>query len=239
MEPAGSSSASSSNSPREDEADIVEIEPQGTPARRKRRREPTGGSSAGAAAVSGATATDAINLSDDETVDVEVEFVSERIGPRPARGPRPSPRPVSRPGSRSSARPSPRPKPESPERRKRRRDDKDAPTVITDADSRGGDFAAPDADGPDGGADVASDDVQAIKELPVESSTKLSDFTCVICFDSPEMVAATPCGHLYCYECVYRALSASSHANAKGGECSVCRTRVLYKNVVVLEMRVG
>lgn len=75
-------------------------------------------------------------------------------------------------------------------------------------------------------------------QVPVESSTKLGDFTCVICFDQPEIVGATPCGHLYCYNCMYRALASGSKATSASGECSVCRRRVSYKSLIMLEMKV-
>ncbi|KAK9459664.1 uncharacterized protein V1516DRAFT_680496 [Lipomyces oligophaga] len=73
---------------------------------------------------------------------------------------------------------------------------------------------------------------------PEESSTLLSAFTCVICYDQPENIAATPCGHLYCIDCLYRALAASSTATATSGECSICRRKVFYKNIIPLELRV-
>ncbi|KAK9453408.1 hypothetical protein V1511DRAFT_73666 [Dipodascopsis uninucleata] len=72
-----------------------------------------------------------------------------------------------------------------------------------------------------------------------ESSTLLSDFNCVICFDQPDILAATPCGHLYCRDCIYKAVSSTSKATATTGECSVCRRKVLYKKIVCLEMMLG
>ncbi|KAK9376710.1 uncharacterized protein V1513DRAFT_423146 [Lipomyces chichibuensis] len=80
---------------------------------------------------------------------------------------------------------------------------------------------------------------QRIEEKPTESSRILSEFTCVICFDQPDILAATPCGHLYCYDCIYRALSAGTKATATTGECSVCRRKVPYKRVLPLEMKLG
>ncbi|KAK9255077.1 hypothetical protein V1507DRAFT_441296 [Lipomyces tetrasporus] len=76
-------------------------------------------------------------------------------------------------------------------------------------------------------------------EKPAESSSLLSDFACVICFDQPDILAATTCGHLYCYDCIFRALSAGAKATATTGECSVCRRKVLYKRVLPLEMKLG
>ncbi|KAK9465613.1 hypothetical protein V1512DRAFT_241344 [Lipomyces arxii] len=76
------------------------------------------------------------------------------------------------------------------------------------------------------------------EEKPVVSSTLLSEFTCVICFDQPDILAASPCGHLYCYNCIYRALSSGVKATAVTGECSVCRRKVQYKRILPLEMKV-
>ncbi|KAK9326057.1 hypothetical protein V1517DRAFT_335303 [Lipomyces orientalis] len=76
-------------------------------------------------------------------------------------------------------------------------------------------------------------------EKPAESSSILSEFACVICFDQPDILAATPCGHLYCYDCIFRALSAGAKATATTGECSVCRRKVPYKRVLPLEMKLG
>uniref|UniRef100_A0A060T7P2 ARAD1B21274p n=1 Tax=Blastobotrys adeninivorans TaxID=409370 RepID=A0A060T7P2_BLAAD len=66
---------------------------------------------------------------------------------------------------------------------------------------------------------------------------QLSNFTCSICYDEPEIVAVTPCGHLYCSECVFRALCSSVRATKYRGECSICRKKVPFKQVKYLEFK--
>jgi hypothetical protein len=61
---------------------------------------------------------------------------------------------------------------------------------------------------------------------------------CCVCLDPPEVLAVTPCGHVYCGDCVLRALSSASKATTTVGECSICRRKVSYKSVTFLEMLV-
>ncbi|KAK9371098.1 hypothetical protein V1509DRAFT_615780 [Lipomyces kononenkoae] len=132
--------------------------------------------------------------------------------------------------------------PSSQSRRKRRR-------VIIDAETEDvielKDDSLPASDDDDGVDEIDENesgfwrDQPRIDEKPRESPTILSEFTCVICFDQPDILAATPCGHLYCYDCIYRALSAGTKATATTGECSVCRRKVPYKRVLPLEMKLG
>ncbi|KAK9477559.1 hypothetical protein V1514DRAFT_333634 [Lipomyces japonicus] len=97
-----------------------------------------------------------------------------------------------------------------------------------------------DDDGYSGNQDVLQwQKHKVVEEKPVESSTLLSDFNCVICFDQPEILMATPCGHMYCHECMYKALSSGSKATQTMGECSVCRRKVLYTRVIALELKLG
>ena len=42
------------------------------------------------------------------------------------------------------------------------------------------------------------------KEESKENDADNSEFECNICFDSPNQPVVTPCGHLYCWPCIYR-----------------------------------
>ena len=50
---------------------------------------------------------------------------------------------------------------------------------------------------------------------------------CGICFDKRVRTAVTPCGHLFCYECILKSLSYKL-------ECPICRHKVQVKEVIVL-----
>ncbi|KAK9382798.1 uncharacterized protein V2V93DRAFT_366001 [Kockiozyma suomiensis] len=76
-------------------------------------------------------------------------------------------------------------------------------------------------------------------EKPTESSSILSDFSCVICFDQPDILALTPCGHMYCMDCIWRALTTGAKATTAGGECPICRRKVQLKKVIPLQMRLA
>lgn len=67
--------------------------------------------------------------------------------------------------------------------------------------------------------------------------TPLNRLKCCVCFDSPEICAVTPCGHLYCTDCIYRALTSQIKATKAKGVCSVCRRLVPYQKVTYLEFK--
>lgn len=68
------------------------------------------------------------------------------------------------------------------------------------------------------------------------SSTNISDpkenmignLKCPICLDTPDVIAVADCGHIYCRDCIFIALSGSARADKVKGECSVCRQKVRY-----------
>lgn len=79
-------------------------------------------------------------------------------------------------------------------------------------------------------------DVQAVEELlanPPEKNAQAAfkNFECPICFDNPETLAVIPCGHMYCSECVFKAVAVK-------GNCSICRKKVKHTMVKFLEMKV-
>ncbi|KAK6536527.1 SUMO-targeted ubiquitin ligase complex subunit slx8 [Arthrobotrys megalospora] len=65
---------------------------------------------------------------------------------------------------------------------------------------------------------------------------KIADFKCVICLDDPENLSATPCGHLFCNECIKTTLR-FGRPSAKFGKCPVCRGKVVIKEIVPLELK--
>lgn len=90
----------------------------------------------------------------------------------------------------------------------------------------------------DGDDDYEEDDadVLAVKQLldnPPEKKTQtgFKHFECPICFDHPETLAVIPCGHMYCSDCVFRAIAVK-------GNCSICRKNVKHTQVKFLEMMV-
>ncbi|EEB07216.1 SUMO-targeted ubiquitin-protein ligase E3 Slx8 [Schizosaccharomyces japonicus yFS275] len=70
---------------------------------------------------------------------------------------------------------------------------------------------------------------------PPQESRKLADYTCAICLDSPENLAATPCGHIFCDFCIRSALGKTPATQ----KCPVCRRKVLPKSIICLEMMLG
>ncbi|EWC48160.1 hypothetical protein DRE_02264 [Drechslerella stenobrocha 248] len=65
---------------------------------------------------------------------------------------------------------------------------------------------------------------------------KIADFKCVICLDDPINLSTTPCGHLFCNECLKTTLRFGK-PNAKHGKCPVCRGKVVIKDIVPLELK--
>lgn len=83
---------------------------------------------------------------------------------------------------------------------------------------------------------------EILKEPPpnhVKERKGLNDFQCPVCLSEPEVVAITTCGHIYCSDCVFKALSSSNRATASSGECSICRRKVQYRYVTFLEFKLG
>jgi hypothetical protein len=81
-----------------------------------------------------------------------------------------------------------------------------------------------------------------LKEPPpthVKERKGLRDVQCPVCLSEPEVVAITTCGHMYCSDCVFRALSSSNRATLSSGECSICRRKVQYRYVTFLEFKLG
>lgn len=69
-------------------------------------------------------------------------------------------------------------------------------------------------------------------------TNRLKNLRCPICLETPEIVAVAPCGHPYCHECIFTALSSMNQANRREGRCSLCRKRVRYDQVIYMEFKV-
>lgn len=85
---------------------------------------------------------------------------------------------------------------------------------------------------------TSSDPPPPISAKPTGLS-RFKSMRCPICLETPQIVAVAPCGHPYCHECIFTALSSMSHANRKEGRCSLCRKQVRYDQVIYMEIKVG
>ncbi|CAN6611482.1 hypothetical protein TRVA0_004S04170 [Trichomonascus vanleenenianus] len=87
--------------------------------------------------------------------------------------------------------------------------------------------------------DMTEENLKASQPEGLRERKRLNTFNCPVCMDEAEKIVVTPCGHLYCSDCVFRALSSTSHATESKGECSICRRGVMYKNLTYLELKCG
>ncbi|KAK1556084.1 hypothetical protein QYE76_017957 [Lolium multiflorum] len=62
-----------------------------------------------------------------------------------------------------------------------------------------------------------------------------SSFECNICLEAAKEPVVTPCGHLFCWPCLYQWL----HAHSAHSECPVCKGEVLEVNVTPIYGRGG
>lgn len=114
---------------------------------------------------------------------------------------------------------------------KRRRGNNSVPVTIIDSDE--------DQDKDD--VDVVSV-VDMLKEPPpsdLKAKKGLSSFKCPVCYDEPQNAVVVTCGHMYCSDCVTKALSVGSRATRSKGICCVCRKPVKFSSIVALEIRQG
>lgn len=81
----------------------------------------------------------------------------------------------------------------------------------------------------------SDEDIQAIRKTlenpPPETKNGFKSYECPICFDHPNVISVIPCGHMYCSDCVFKAIAVK-------GNCSICRKHVTYKQVKFLEVRI-
>ncbi|CEP60237.1 SUMO-targeted ubiquitin ligase complex subunit SLX8 LALA0_S01e06128g [Lachancea lanzarotensis] len=62
------------------------------------------------------------------------------------------------------------------------------------------------------------------------------DYKCPICFDTPEVALYTPCGHIFCIECIFEMIN-SVKANRRVGQCALCRRDVSLGKIKLLKLR--
>ncbi|XP_073012783.1 uncharacterized protein [Typha latifolia] len=68
-----------------------------------------------------------------------------------------------------------------------------------------------------------------------ESFESAANYDCNICFDMAQEPVVTPCGHLFCWSCLYIWL----HAHSENSDCPVCKGEVLEVNVTPIYGRGG
>ncbi|CAL9149158.1 unnamed protein product [Musa hybrid cultivar] len=68
-----------------------------------------------------------------------------------------------------------------------------------------------------------------------KSGNAAANFECNICYDLAKDPVVTPCGHLFCWFCLYQWL----HAHSVNSECPVCKGHVLEINVTPIYGRGG
>ncbi|CUM52341.1 uncharacterized protein AC631_03853 [Debaryomyces fabryi] len=76
------------------------------------------------------------------------------------------------------------------------------------------------------------------------STKKLSNVQCPICFDEVTNATATSCGHVFCLECIQQSIASSTaRGQTKGkkgvGLCPLCRKRVTFKETMLLRMKLA
>lgn len=86
--------------------------------------------------------------------------------------------------------------------------------------------------------DDSEDSLSSMKDscpTPIQHK-KASEYRCPICFDPPDAALMTPCGHIFCTECLFQMVN-SSRGYRKHGHCALCRKDVKFKDVRMIIMR--
>lgn len=78
---------------------------------------------------------------------------------------------------------------------------------------------------PKNASDSAASGAPASADAP---STADTTFECNVCFDVPRDPVVTPCGHLYCWPCLYRWI----RLHADSPQCPVCKAGVDKRSVI-------
>ncbi|CDK27829.1 unnamed protein product [Kuraishia capsulata CBS 1993] len=96
-----------------------------------------------------------------------------------------------------------------------------------------------DEDDDDGFEIIESTQSAIDASLKHENKAKsLKDVTCPICLSEIDDAVVTPCGHLFCTDCLYQALPSSKGRNRDSGICPLCRKMVKLKDLTHLKIRV-
>ena len=62
------------------------------------------------------------------------------------------------------------------------------------------------------------------------------DYRCPICFDPPDTALITPCGHIFCCDCLFQMVN-SSRTQRHSGHCALCRKDVPLRSVRMVILR--
>ncbi|RCK55139.1 E3 ubiquitin-protein ligase complex SLX5-SLX8 subunit SLX8 [Candida viswanathii] len=75
------------------------------------------------------------------------------------------------------------------------------------------------------------------------TTKRLADIQCPICFDDVSKATVTSCGHVFCLECIDQSIS-SSHARGQvrntqrgKGLCPLCRKEVTFKETILIRAK--
>lgn len=80
---------------------------------------------------------------------------------------------------------------------------------------------------------------------PKQEATKsFNQLQCPICFDDVSQAMVTPCGHIFCLECIQKSISSSAARGQTGGRlgtglCPLCRKLIHFKDTTLLRMKVS
>lgn len=87
---------------------------------------------------------------------------------------------------------------------------------------------------------------QQVVEIPDEEANdeeskkreykRVRDYKCPICFEPPDVAIMTPCGHVFCCECLFQMVN-NSRTPRKGGVCALCRKTINMKQIKMLVLR--
>ncbi|VEU23695.1 DEKNAAC104894 [Brettanomyces naardenensis] len=91
--------------------------------------------------------------------------------------------------------------------------------------------------GSDGKAEKAKTTDDLLREKRVNNSSSLGNVSCPICMEPIAECVASPCGHFFCSDCIYKAMASSKVPGTAKGRCALCRKVVLYKDLVWLKLR--
>ncbi|CCD22307.1 SUMO-targeted ubiquitin ligase complex subunit SLX8 NDAI_0A01490 [Naumovozyma dairenensis CBS 421] len=69
-----------------------------------------------------------------------------------------------------------------------------------------------------------------------EPNKPLTAYQCPICMDPPDEALLTPCGHVFCCDCLFQMVN-SSRTNRRDGHCALCRSSVKLKDVKLIILR--
>lgn len=99
-----------------------------------------------------------------------------------------------------------------------------APTIVIDSDD-------------DEISSEAAQNTEIIESSKKESKSILL-YECPICFDSPEKTVALPCGHMFCFDCLFEAFGHSRTNSKAWAACALCRREYTLGQALPLKFKV-